>query len=76
MVAGGEGGLSEARDGEILFFGVCAEGCAVVRFFEDCYGALDWFDCLVGDACACRLADDQCKGRAASLQQAGWTIAL
>ena len=58
VVSGGEGGLAEGCDGEILFFGVCGERYALVGFFEHCYGALDGFGRLAGDACAGCLACD------------------
>ena len=62
MVACGEGCLAEACDGEILFFGVCAERCALDGFIENCYGALDWFDRLAGDGSTGALTHDWCDG--------------
>ena len=63
VVAGREGGLGEGCDGEILFFGVWAEGCgALVGSFEDCHGAFDGVDFVAGDACAGCLACDWGEG--------------
>ena len=62
MVAGGKGGLAEGCDGEILFFGVGAEGWDLVGFLERCYGAFDGFDCLAGEGCAGCLTCDWRNG--------------
>ena len=60
VVSGGEGGLAEGCDGEILFSGVGGEGYVdvLVRLFERCHGALDGFGGVAGDACAGYLACD------------------
>jgi hypothetical protein len=58
VVAGGEGRLAEAGDGEILFFGVCGEGNAWEGFFERLYGAFEGFGCFAGGAGAGCLASD------------------
>jgi len=64
VVAGGEGRLAEARDGEILFFDVVAvgeeDGFAALGFAEVGEGALEWFvGCYAGGS---RLARDGRQG--------------